>query len=395
VRAGPAPFVCMVVYTNYATDARVRREAETLASSGFRVLCLTNRNGDEARRFVLGGVEVRELDVPKYRGKSAGAYMASYIRFVGAAAVECLRLRRRGGVDVVHAHNMPDFLVLAGLVPRVRGAKVVLDVHDSVPETFASKFSDGAVRWKLLCLEERLSALVSHRVICVNHPQRDTLVARGVPESKTFVSMNVPDPRIFPLRQQERPPRGGAALNLVCHGTMTARAGIDLLIEAVHRLRGRIPGLALHLWGNGDDLEGFRALAQRLGVADRVRFRPQGYPLEELPAQLDLMDLCVIGNRRTIAGELLLPVKLLECVALGIPAVVPRLKTVSYYFTDDMVSFYEPGDVDSMANAIARLHDRAELRREQPALARAFLREHGWDRQGPELVAFYERLVES
>jgi len=395
VRAGQPPVVAMVVYTNYVTDARVRREAQTLASNGFRVLCLTNRNGEEARRFVLGGVEVRELDVPKYRGKSARAYLASYIRFLGAASAECLRLRRQEGLDVVHAHNMPDFLVLAGLLPRVRGAKVVLDVHDSVPETFASKFSDGAVRWKILCLEERLSTLVSHRVICVNHPQRDTLVARGLPESKTFVSMNVPDPQIFPLRRTERPLRDDASLKLVCHGTMTARAGIDLLIEAVHRLRGHIPGLELHLWGDGDDLEGFRALARRLEVSDRVHFRPQGFPLEDLPAHLDSMDLCVIGNRRTIAGELLLPVKLLECVALGIPAVVPRLKTVSYYFTDDMVSFYEPGDVDSMAGAIATLHARPELRREQPALARAFLREHGWDRQGPELLAFYEQLVGS
>lgn len=383
----------MVVYTNYATDARVRREAETLASHGFRVLCLTNRNGQEPRQFVLEGVEVRELDVPKYRGKSSAAYIASYTRFLGAASAECVRLQRAGRLDVVHVHNMPDFLVFAGLLPRLRGSKVVLDVHDSIPETFASKFSHDALRWRVLCLEERLSAKVAHRVICVNHPQRDALVARGLPESKTFVSMNVPDPRIFAARNGNRIVREGGPLNLVYHGTMVARLGVDLLIQAVHRLQGRIPGLRLHLWGSGDDLDMVRALAQRLQVVNCVHFRPEGYPLEELPARLDTMDVGVVGNRRSVAGELMLPVKLLEYVALGIPVVAPRLKTISHYFADDMVSYYEPDDVDSLAEAIYKLHAQPGLRREQPSRALAFLRDYSWERQGPEFVSFYERLV--
>ena len=385
----------MVVYTNYVTDARVRREAETLASHGFRVLCLTNRNGHAARQFVLEGVEVRELDVPKYRGKSHAAYIASYTKFLGAAAAECFRLRRSGRVDVVHAHNMPDFLVFAGLLPRFRGAKVVLDVHDSIPETFSSKFSHDAVRWRVLCFEEKMSALVAHRVICVNHPQRDTLVARGLPESKTFVSMNVPDPRIFHLRNGEKPVRDGAPVHLVYHGTMASRLGVDLLIQAVHRLRGRAPGLHLHLWGGGDDLGGFRMLAERLEMRDAVHFRPQGYPLDELPAHLDAMDVGVVGNRRSVAGELMLPVKLLEYVALGIPVVAPRLRTIASYFADDMASFYEPDDVESMADAIYRLSSQPELRRNQAGRARGFLRQYGWEHQGPEFVAFYRELLES
>ena len=54
------------------------------------------------------------------------------------------------------------------------------------------------------------------------------------------------------------------------------------------------------------------------------------------------MDVGVVGNRRSAAGDLMLPVKLLEYVSLGIPAVVPRLRTIEHYFTDDMVAYYEP-----------------------------------------------------
>lgn len=389
--------VCMIAYTQYATDARVRREAETLAAQGFHVRCLTNRVGATPIRFTLEGVQVHELDVPKYRGKSTAAYLRSYLRFLLSSSAACLRLLVRGELDVVHVHNLPDFLVFAALVPRLAGTKVVLDIHDSVPETFAAKFSGRPLLHKALCFEERVSALVAHRVICVNHPQRDTLVARGLQASKTFVSMNVPDPRIF-LQQTPAagfPLEAHDSIDLVYHGTMAERLGVDLVIRAVADLRGRMPGLRLHLWGDGDDLDAFQALARELQVDAQVCFNRKGYPLQELPARLSRMHLGVVGNRRSVAGDLMLPVKLMEYVSLGIPAVVPRLRTIQHYFPEHMVAYYEPEDVDSMAEAILRLSRTPELRRRQAASARAFIDEHGWQRQGMELVRFYEGLLET
>ena len=60
-------FVCMIAYTNYAIDARVRREAETLASQGFQVRCLTTKNGADTSRFVperCGGARAGRSEVP-------------------------------------------------------------------------------------------------------------------------------------------------------------------------------------------------------------------------------------------------------------------------------------------------------------------------------------------
>lgn len=386
----------MVAYTDYAIDARVRREAETLAANGFHVRCLTTKNGGVAKQFTLEGVEIQELGVTKYRGKSARAYALSYLRFLTVASTACLRLLARRELDVVHVHNIPDFLVFAALVPRLAGRKVILDVHDSVPETFAAKFSNNGLVHRALCLEERLSAMVAHRVICVNHPQRDTLVERGIAASKTFISMNVPDPKIFNISDGGRlDAREPGALRLVYHGTMVHRLGVDLLIRAVERVARDLPGVALHLWGYGDDLPVFKELAAQLGVQDRVHFNPAGYPLDQLPERLQAMDLGVIGNRRSAACDLMLPVKLLEYVSLGIPTVVPRLRTIEHYFTNEMVTYYEPEDVDSLAEAIRTLHDRVELRRRQAQQAREFLAQYGWERQGQELLTMYRNLVEN
>jgi len=392
---GRRRFVCMIAYTRYSSDARIRREAETLVDAGFHVRVLTARNGNGPAEFVLNGVDVRELRVIKYQGKSAPAYFLSYVWFLLFSAAACVRLLIKGELDVVHAHNLPDFLVLSGLIPRVFGCKVVLDVHDSVPETFATKFSRAPLLWKALCFEERFSARLARRVICVNHPQRDALVARGIPSAKTFISMNVPDPKIFAQSPVMGPPAAANEhFNLVYHGTMVTRLGVDLVIRAVARLE-HIRALQLHLWGGGDDLRMFQDLARELKVEDKVFFKPEGFPLEELPLQLRAMHVGVVGNRRSVAGDLMLPVKLLEYVNMDIPAIVPRLNTIQHYFSNEMVLYYEPDDVESLALAIDRLHSRPDLRCRQAEQARAFVAQYGWDRQGPELVSMYRALVES
>src|SRR5262249_30472720 len=124
-------------------------------------------------------------------------------------------------------------------------------------------------------------------------------------------------------------------------------------------------------------------------------FKPKGFPLEELACHLRSMHLGVVGNRRNAASDLMLPVKLMEYVSLKIPVVVPRLRAIEHYFSDDMVAYYEPENVQSLADSIYRLCCAPELRAAQTEQAGRFLRQYGWERQGPEFVTLYERLVEN
>jgi glycosyltransferase involved in cell wall biosynthesis len=174
---------------------------------------------------------------------------------------------------------------------------------------------------------------------------------------------------------------------------MAERQGIDLLIRAVARLSGRIPGVRLHLWGQGDDLARFMELTQELNVAQHVLFEPDGIPVHDLARHLSSMDVGVIGSRQSAAGDLMLPAKLLEYVALRIPAVVPRLRTIRHYFSDDMVTYFTPGDDASLAEGVYRLFLEPERRRAQAERAAQFLVEYGWERQGEDFVGLYQGLV--
>jgi glycosyltransferase involved in cell wall biosynthesis len=93
----------------------------------------------------------------------------------------------------------------------------------------------------------------------------------------------------------------------------------------------------------------------------------------------------IIPNRRDAATDYMLPVKLLEYVHLGIPVIAPRLLAIQYYFGEDQVVYYEPGNVDELADSICRLYadpsKRAELARKSAEFAKRF----SWDLLKAEL----------
>ena len=108
------------------------------------------------------------------------------------------------------------------------------------------------------------------------------------------------------------------------------------------------------------------------------------------------MDIGVVGNRRSAAVRSDAAGQAAGVRVARDPGGRPTLKTIEHYFTDDMVRIYEPEDVESLTDAIYPAALRAgRAARSRPHGARAFLDDHGWERQGAELVAMYQQLVEN
>lgn len=387
--------VLMIAYTIYSSDARVRREAETVAAlPGHAVTVLTLKEKVKKRVFESGNVRVQELDIAKYRGTSNARYILSYLCFTFLAFIECTKRSARKSVDILHVHNMPNFLIFAGLVPLLSGKPVILDIHDTMVETYAAKFGGRGgtfLDWGLR-LEEKVCARMARHVVCVNDVQKAALVERRVPESKIVVAMNAPDPKVFDhSRAIQASSNGEGKFRMIYHGTVTKRIGVNLAVRAVSTLNGKVPELEFHVVGDGDDLTECKDLSRRLGVENKVVFRGR-VPLEGLIPILEGMDLGMVPNGRNAATELMLPVKMLECVALGIPVVAPRLKTIEHYFTEDMVFYFQPDDIDSMAEAVLQASRSADARLSKAREARRFLEMYGWESHKRDFIGMYRGL---
>jgi glycosyltransferase involved in cell wall biosynthesis len=388
--------IVMIVYSDYPTDTRVRREAEALsASNRYLVQVITLRNGAIPKRTLLEGVEIIEVNTLKYRGKNQLRYLLSYGNFFIKAMLECSRLTLKKELDAVHIHNMPDFLVFAALLPKLMGKLIILDIHDTMPETFGSKFgSTSRVANWLLRFEEYCSCLFADRLISVNDIQKDKILSRGINPGKITILMNVPDPKIFDVSRliSNNPNRQSDGFNLVYHGTIAHRLGVDLILDALHTLKDQIPNIKLHLWSRKEEAQTILGNQIReLHLEDRVMINDM-IPAERLPQMLAPMDLGVIGNRVNMATELMLPVKMMEYMSLKIPVVAPRIKAIEHYFTDDMLMFYEPENVDSLAAAIRKLYGNEDLRKDKAEKAYQFLQTISWDKQKQDLLKIYQDL---
>ncbi len=379
----------VIAYTTYIHDGRVKRHAEALARRGDQVDAITLAAGQTG---LINGVNVIGLEIPRYRGSSRVSYVKSYVNFFIAAARKAIDLSRERAYDVAIVCTMPDAAILSALPLRRAGTKLVLDVHDTMPELYRDKFPGrlGAVGVPIMKMEERLSAWCADLVLAVHEPHRQRLADFGINADKIKVVLNSPDDRIFVADGEVT--RDPNTFTVVCHGTITHRMGLDLAVRAVHKLRDRIPELRLLALGGGDYVNEVRRLVSELNLQDRVIFKDM-IPIEELPKMLQTAQVGLVANRENSATHLMLPVKLLEFAMMGIPAIAPRLKTVEYYFGSNSVRFFEPGDIGDLAEAIEQLYRSPELRKTYAENARKVVDRISWPNQRGEFYRAIDSIL--
>ncbi len=357
--------VCMIHYSDFHVDSRIQRQARALAERGDEVELVCLSPSSELR---VGPGRIRIHPAAREKAATGAlAYLRGYAGFFMRALCKVSALDARQRFDVVEAHNMPDFLVWAALLPKLRGTPVILNVHDTFPELFATRFGypAGHRALRMLRAEEAMSAAVADAVVTVTDEAREVLNARGVGAGRTVVVMNTPDERLFGPRRHPRPIPTGGPVRVLYHGGLAPRFGAELLVEGVGYLNGSLPDVSLRICGTGDTQEQLAALAARVAPG-RVDVAPRPVPLEQIPAELERAHLGVVPTLRDDFTELLLPVKLLEYVHMGLPVVAPRLPVIEHYFSSDEILFFEPGSALSLTGAIA-----ACVRDPAAALARA------------------------
>ena len=191
---------CMVVHAYYPIgETRVEREARVLIDHGYEVdvICLLGKG--EPVVEAKDGINVYRLPVKRYVSGGVFSQFFEYLAFLVLALFKLASLHRERRYRTVQLHNLPDFLVFAGLVPKLTGSKLILDIHDLMPEFYAARFNTdlNSLPVRLVRWQEKISCRVADHVITVTEPWRQTLIERGVPAEKVSVVMNVADDQIF------------------------------------------------------------------------------------------------------------------------------------------------------------------------------------------------------
>ncbi len=386
--------VCMLAYTGYETDNRVRRYAETLVKRGDHVDAIAYVGGRKPTGVEeVAGVTVYRVQQRASHERSKLTYAWRMVRFLVVSSFELIRLHRRHRYDVIHVHNPPDFLVFAAWYPRLTGAKIILDIHDIMPEMYVSKFetSRESLFVKFLKWVERRSIAYSDHVIVSNHLWRDKLIARSVEKDKCSVCINHVDPAIFYRRARTR---DDGRFVMVFPGAWQWHQGLDIAIEALGHIKDRAPHAELHLYGGGGGAgmhERLAEQAKRLGLDGRVKFCG-GLPLDSIPEVIANADLGVVPKRADSFGNEAYSTKIMEFMSQGTPTVVSRTKIDSYYFKDTDVQFFASGDSKAMAEAILAVMENQELRETLRANGLEYADRNSWSHKKAEYLELVDTL---
>jgi glycosyltransferase involved in cell wall biosynthesis len=378
-----------IAYTYYVSDPRVMREAEAATRHGMEVEVLCLRRPGEPSKEVIEGVTIRRLPIQRYRGSNAVFYISSYLLFFLVAFFYTLFLYSKRRYQIIHVHTMPDFLIFAALVPRLLGARVILDMHDFMPETFGTKFGKGGFLWQMVVSIEKLSTSFADHIITVHEPYVELIKTRGIPQEKITAILNLPDHRIF----YPRPFKYSEQFTVVYFGTIAERHGIDLFLRALALLKENQLPIQFLLIGEGDGLPKVKQVAEELRLGESFKLIDHFVNVWELPSYIEKCHLGVIPYRSDPATHYMLPVKLLEYVSMELPVVASRLETISVYFTDDMICFVPPEDIQAMADAIQSLYASEQSRRSLVKNARRFTQQYNWQKERLKLYSIYDRLT--
>lgn len=371
--------VC-VIRCHYYRDTRLQREVAAMLERGHAVHVLCLRDDGEPARERRDRLTITRIPINHKPGAGNLGRLAEYAAFFVtiSVVVTVMHLRRR--LDLVQVNSVPDALVFAAAIPRLTGARVLIDLQEPFPEFFASRSGVGADHWavRLIARIEQLSIRFAHAAITVTEPMRQAFIDRGAPPDKITVVMDASDAKTFDPHRLPARERDPDRFVLVSHGTIEPHYGLDTAIRAVARLSSVIPSIELRIVGDGSQRSELQQLAAGLGVSDRVVFSPGFVPIDELVVALSEADVGIVAMKQNPFRDLTLAGKMFDFITMGIPMAVSTTQSVQSAFPPGCFEPFVANDPGDLARAVAQLHADTEAAASYAARAQDVARPYSW-----------------
>jgi glycosyltransferase involved in cell wall biosynthesis len=383
----------MITHSFYESDNRVTRYAEALAARGDDVEVVALRRAPETpAREVIEGVSV--VRIQNRFGKneqSRLSYLWPLLRFLAVSSWWVTRQHARRRYDLLHIHNMPDFLVFAAWYPRLTGTPVILDIHDIVPEFYASKFRNGSPTRGAAVLRfiERKAARFANHIIISNHLWLEKYASRTRSAGKCSVFINNVDTRVFHPQPRTR---NDDRIIILFPGGLQWHQGLDIALRAFTRVSRELPNAEFHIYGDGNMKPRLVALASELGFDGKVKFF-EPVRVKEVAAIMANADLGIVPKRADSFGNEAYSTKIMEFMSLGVPVVVSKTRIDQFYFNDSVVRFFESGNADALADGILEVLRQPELRERMIENAFEYSDRHSWMRRKGDYLEIVDSLT--
>jgi glycosyltransferase involved in cell wall biosynthesis len=286
-------------------------------------------------------------------------------------------LKKIRGADAIY-ERYALFLGAGVAAAEIARLPLILEVNDSaVVNRIRPLHLRAAARRFERYIWQRADAIVT-----ITSYFRDLIIEAGVAPERVHVMPNAVDAAQFATLPDGAPARarlgvtGDVTIGYI--GAINFWRRVDLLVRAFARMTARAK---LVFVGAGPDEDKARALAQDLGVADRVIFAGRAAHAD-IPLLLQAMDIACIPHSNVYGS----PMKLFEYMAAGRSIVAPWLPPIVEGLGDTGVTF-APLDESRLAAALDALAADPVRRAALGAAARSrALGEFVWSRHAERVV---------
>lgn len=381
--------VCMLAYSFYESDTRIRQYATALVERGDTVDVLALLRPGQPKYEFRDGVNIYRIQRREINERWRFEYAYRVTRFLLVSMMVLTRKHLASPYQVIHVHSVPDFLVFGALVPKMLGARVILDIHDLLPEFNASKFRAGpnSIGFKCMVLAEKLSCAFADHVIVANDLWLERLIGRSVRANKCIAIRNYPQLALFRTCAKRKKDK----FLITYPGSLNKHQGLDVAIHAFARVADQMPDAEFHIYGEGPDKSRLMRLTETLHLDDRVFFH-NILPAEEIAQVMADTDLAIEPKLTSwpFSNEAA-STKILEFMAAGVPIVASRTAIHARYYDDSMVRFYDSDSEADLAECIFSLWRDEDDRKQLVRQATKYVEENNWEARKWE----YLRLVDA
>jgi glycosyltransferase involved in cell wall biosynthesis len=134
-------------------------------------------------------------------------------------------------------------------------------------------------------------------------------------------------------------------------------------------------------------------LVDQLGLKGRV-FLEAGKPIREIADIIAHADLGIVPKRNDQFGGEAFSTKTLEFMSSGVPIIVAKTKVDQYYFDDSLVKFFEPENVEDLADAMLTMIRDKSLRDRLSKNGLEFIKKNNWGDKKEEYLKLVNGLCQ-
>jgi glycosyltransferase involved in cell wall biosynthesis len=116
-------------------------------------------------------------------------------------------------------------------------------------------------------------------------------------------------------------------------------------------------------------------------------------PLEQVAEIMASVDLGVVPKRQDSFGNEAFSTKIMEFMAMNVPVIASRTRIDQYYFSDNMLQFFESGNAEDLAAKIITLVHDQDRRTALQECSSKYIESNNWDVKKYEYLNLVDRLV--